>query len=161
MQGKMMATIMAMAAALTWAAFAKGAKVPPSAHVTEQDVIAFADEFGAISEELQGYPYIEEDMNIDDMAKVIGEEEMERVLEKHGITGPNRRKKVNMITLCYAKAKIEKELADAPLFLRSSIRRKIKKEFDENINPDDENTVRLHADYLNEKLDAIFSEEEF
>ena len=160
MQRKMIVAVMAMTTATIGFAFAKNSKVTPSASVTDQDVIVFADEFVSISEELKGYNYVEDDMSMEDIARVIGVDEMERVLEKHGITGPNRMKKVNMIMLCYAKYKIEKELADSPMFLRSSIRRKIKKEFDANINPADEKTVRLHAEYLDEKLEPFFEEEE-
>lgn len=160
MQRKLISAILIMTACLC-CAFAKTAKVPPSAQLTEQDVISFADEFAAISEDLRGYNYVDEQMNMDDVAKVIGEEEMERVLAAHGISGPERLRKVDMIVLCYAKIKIERELADAPFFMRSAIRKKIKKEFDANINPDDENLVRLHADYLDEKLSPLFEEEEF
>lgn len=137
----------------------KSSQIPPSAHITERDVIAFAENFPAISEELHSYNYIDENMSLDDIARVIGEDEMERVLQKYGISAPERVKKINMMTLCYAKLKVEKELSDAPFFLRSSLRKRLQKEFSGNINPDDEQVVKNNFSYIDERLSAFFNEE--
>ena len=134
-------------------------KVPPTASVTDKDVIAFADNFEAINEELFSYNNVDEEMNLEDVEKVIGEKEMNKVFGKYGITLPSPRRKMDMIMICYSKLKLEKELANEPAFLQSSIRKMIEKEFEANINPDDEEVVKRNFDYIDEKLAPLFEEE--
>ena len=133
-------------------------QVPPTASVTDKDVIAFADNFEAINEELFSYNNVDEEMNLEDVEKVIGEKEMNKVLGKYGITAPYPRKKIDMIMICYSKLKIKKELANEPAFLQSSIRKMLEKEFAANINPDDEEVVKRNFDYIDEKLAPLFEE---
>ncbi len=155
------AVLLAFVAAGT--AFAKDKKscmVPPSAQITEKDVMAFADNFSAISESLRSYGCTDDDMSLDDMVNVIGKEEVEKILEKNGISAPDQVRKINMIILCYSKAKLEKEIADAPFFLRFPMVRKIRKEFDLNINPDDEMLVKRNFDYFDGKISDIFDDGE-
>ena len=143
----------------SFAAKSKNAKqIPPTANVTDKDVIAFADNFEAINEELYSYNNIDDEMNLEDVEKVIGEKEMNKVLGKYGITTPSPRKKIDMIMICFSKLKVEKELANEPVFLQSAIRKKLEKEFAENINPDDEEVVKRNFDYIDEKLAPLFEE---
>ena len=165
MQRKMIKMIVTFTAVLMLGAVNAHAKqktktVPASAGVTDADVVALADNLPAITEELNSYNGIEEDMGFDEIEEIIGKAEMRKVLNKHGITGSDPNKKVNMIILCYAKFKVEKELEDAPFFLRSGIRKKLENEFNANINPDDEKVVRRHSAYLDEKLCDFFGFDE-
>ena len=136
----------------------KATQVPPTASVTDKDVIAFADNFEAINEELFSYNNVDDEMNLEDVEKVIGEKEMNKVFGKYGITLPSPRRKIDMIMICYSKLKLEKELANEPAFLQSSIRKMIEKEFEANINPDDEEVVKRNFDYIDEKLAPLFEE---
>lgn len=165
MQRKMIKMIVTLAAVIVLATGTVNAKqktknVPPSAGITDADVVNIADKLPAITEELNSYNGIDEDMGFDEIEEIIGKAEMKKVLNKHGITGPDPKKKLDMVILCYAKFKLEKELEDAPFFLRSGIRKKLEKEFNANINPDDEVVVRRHADYLDEKLCDFFGFDE-
>ena len=164
MQRKIIVTLMAVLVLATGTVNAKQKTkvIPPSAGVTDADVVTLADKLPAITEELESYNGVEEDMGFDEIEEIIGKTEMKKVLNKYGITGTDPKKKLDMIIMCYSKVKIEKELVDAPFFLRSSIRKKIEKEFNAYINPDDEAVVRRHADYLDEKLSDFlgFDEEE-
>lgn len=162
MQRKMILVAAALALSMAAAAAlsAKKAKaVPPSAHISDDDVIAFADNFAAISDELKSYSGVREDMSLEDAEKVIGKDEMESLLARHGISAPERRKKLDMMVLCYSKLLIEEKLKDEPAFMASSIRKQVEKEFRNRINPDDEQVVSRHGDYLEKKLSAYFEEE--
>ena len=132
--------------------------IPPATNLTDQDVIAYADNFLAINEELSSYNNIDKEMNLEDVEKVIGEKEMTKVLKKYGISNPSPRKKVDMIMICYSKFKVEKELANEPAFLQSAIKKKLEKEFEANINPDDEEVVKRNFEYIDEKLTPLFEE---
>ena len=154
MQRKMIVTLMAVLVLATGTVHAKKKEktVPASVGIISKDVVTMADKLPEITEELNSYNGIEEDMGFDEIEEIVGKAEMQKVLNKYGITGSEPKKKLDIIILCYAKFKVEKELADAPFFMRSAIRKKIQNEFDANINPEDEKVVRRHADYLDEKL---------
>lgn len=162
MQRKIIVTLIAVLVLATGTVNAKQKtkNVPPSAGITDADVVNIADKLPAITEELNSYNGIDEDMGFDEIEEIIGKTEMKKVLNKHGITGSDPKKKLDMVILCYAKFKLEKELEDAPFFLRSGIRKKLEKEFNANINPNDEVVVRRHADYLDEKLCDFFGFDE-
>jgi len=162
MQRKIIVSLIAVLVLATGTVNAKQKtkNVPPSAGITDADVVNIADKLPAIMEELNSYNGIDEDMGFDEIEEIIGKAEMKKVLNKHGITGPDPKKKLDMVILCYAKFKLEKELEDAPFFLRSGIRKKLEKEFNANINPNDEVVVRRHADYLDEKLCDFFGFDE-
>ena len=162
MQRKIIVTLIAVLVLATGTVNAKQKtkNVPPSAGITDAEVVNIADKLPAITEELNSYNGIDEDMGFDEIEEIIGKAEMKKVLNKHGITGSDPKKKLDMVILCYAKFKLEKELEDAPFFLRSGIRKKLEKEFNANINPNDEVVVRRHADYLDEKLCDFFGFDE-
>lgn len=162
MQRKIIVTLIAVLVLATGTVNAKQKtkNVPPPARITDADVVNIADKLPAITEELNSYNGIDEDMGFDEIEEIIGKAEMKKVLNKHGITGSDPKKKLDMVILCYAKFKLEKELEDAPFFLRSGIRKKLEKEFNANINPNDEVVVRRHADYLDEKLCDFFGFDE-
>ena len=153
--------------------------IPPSANVTDADVIAFANHFGEIMEQMKAYSdghgdndndydedefdekdFDEQDFNssfdqMDDEQKAM----FENLLEEKGITGPNRCEKMGMILLCFSKMKMEQELKEAPKLFQHFIIKKIKKIFDENINPDDEAVVYRHRELLEDKIGSILDEE--
>ena len=162
MQRKIIVTLIAVLVLATGTVNAKQKtkNVPPSAGITDADVVKIADKLPAITEKLNSYNGIDEDMGFDEIEEIIGKAEMKKVLNKHGITGSDPKKKLDMVILCYAKFKLEKELEDAPFFLRSGIRKKLEKEFNANINPNDEVVVRRHVDYLDEKLCDFFGFDE-
>ena len=123
--------------------------VPASANITDDDVMLFAEKLPDI---LADFETAGEIQNSDEEA--IRNE----ILAKNGFPQPDGFEKFTMIMLCFSKIKIEKELAEAPVFLQPSIVKMIKREFDNNINPDDESVVRAHSDYLEEKLGFIFED---
>ncbi|MBO4858876.1 MAG: hypothetical protein J5527_10225 [Treponema sp.] len=126
--------------------------VPTSANITDEDVLLFAEKFPDI---MADFKAAEENNNSDEEAI------RNDILEKNGFPEPYGFEKFTMIMLCFSKMKIEKELADAPFFLQSGIVKMIKKEFDANINPEDEKVVRAHGDYLEEKLGKYFESDDF
>ena len=126
--------------------------VPASANITDEDVILFAEKFSDI---MADFKAAEENNNSDEEAI------RNIILEKNGFSKPDGFEKFTMIMLCFSKMKIEKELADAPFFLQYGIVKMIQKEFDANINPEDEKVVRAHGDYLEERLGKYFESEDF
>ena len=126
--------------------------VPASVNITDDDVMLFAEKFPDI---MVDFKAAEENNNSDE------ETIRNIILEKNGFSQPDGFEKFTMIMLCFSKMKIEKELANAPIFLHSGIVKMIQKEFDANINPEDEKVVRAHGDYLEEKLGKYFESDDF
>ena len=126
--------------------------VPASANITDEDVLLFAEKFPDI---MTDFKAAEENNNSDEEAI------RNDILEKNGFPESDGFEKFTMIMLCFSKMKIEKELADAPIFLQSGIVKMIQKEFDSNINPEDEKVVRAHGDYLEERLGKYFESDDF
>lgn len=138
----------------------KTAKVPPTTNISDSDVISFANNFEKLMHAFDSYEDVTEEMDSQQLEALIGKDEMNRVYESYGISGPDSSDKVDMMILCYSKIKLEKEMKNAPFFLQGTIGKKIKKLFDEKINPDDETVVSRHMDLLNEKIGDLLEEED-
>ncbi|MBO4320394.1 MAG: hypothetical protein J5857_07985, partial [Treponema sp.] len=87
MQRKIIVTLIAVLVLATGTVNAKQKtkNVPPSAGITDADVVNLADKLPAIMEELNSYNGIDEDMGFDEIEEIIGKAEMKKVLNKHGI----------------------------------------------------------------------------
>lgn len=137
--------------------FAKTKKtvaVAPSAKVTDSDVKLFAEQFPSIIDELDAYGEYDEDATEYKDTQLLRE-----ILVRHGFEEKDGVEKFNMIMLCMSKMKIEKEIENIPFFLSSIYEKQIKKELNQEINPDDEKVVRRNEQYLEEKLAKFFEEE--
>ena len=138
-------------------AFAKQKKIPPSVNLTDADVIAFAEHCVDIMDDIEDAG-VEE---VNDECTKAEKEAVEKILEKYGISGPNRYDKLESIILSYSKCKLEKEMKDSSWFLQLTMAKKIKKLFDEKINPDDEAVVAKHLKLLDEKFGPILEEGDY
>ena len=157
MQRKIVLLFVAAFVLLNVNVFAKSKKTvatPPSANVTDSDVKLFAQEFPSIIAELDSYgEYDEETTQYEDTLL------LREILVRHGFDENDGVEKFNMIMLCMSKIKIEKEIDNMPFLLRSMYEKQIRKELDQEINPEDEKVVRRNETYLEEKLSSFFEEE--
>ena len=126
-----------------------------SANITDSDVKLFAQELPSIMDDIEALGIDDEDETQYEDTKLLRE-----ILVKHGFEEEGCVEKFNMILLCMSKMKIEKEMDTMPFFLRGMYQKKIKKELDKEINPEDEKVVRRNEAYLEEQLGSFFYEEE-
>lgn len=125
-----------------------------SAKITDKDVKNFAKNYSKIEKALDKYGTDMDDYASIEMIDAAVIADVEKILDKYGISGPNRIEKLYAICICYAVETYEKMLKEDPetAAMIASMGENPIAEFKANANSKDREVVRRNLKQLDKAL---------